>query len=176
MGGTYPGIGWCRGSNRPDRVPTSEACGGSLATKRSCENESARLVITEAEISALLDAHDVLVQACVDSNLEFSHFVLAYGEFPHNYPLRGTLGSEQERAVGQLFGRRIAFHLRVSSLVSGLRSADDPVDIPYEDAGRYLPAVGLKRLRELVNQYPDFAADSSWPGTEAKPDGDPADR
>jgi hypothetical protein len=114
---------------------------------------------TEAEINVLLDAHDALVQACVDSTLEFSHFVLAFGEFPKNYSLRGPAGSAQERAVWRLFGRRIAFHLRVASLLSGLRSADDPADIPYEDAGRYLPVVGLRRLRELVNKYPDFKAE-----------------
>jgi hypothetical protein len=114
---------------------------------------------TEAEINALLDAHDALVQACADSTLEFSHFILAYGGFPNNYSLRGLAGSAQERTVRRLFGRRLAFHSRVASLLSVLRSADDPADIPYEDAGRYLPAVGLRRLRELVNKYPDFKAE-----------------
>jgi hypothetical protein len=117
--------------------------------------------MTETEINALLDAHDVLVKACADSSLSFSEFVLAYDAFPYNYGLQGNSKSAQEQFVLRLFGRRIAFHLRVSSLLSGLRSADDPVDIPYKDAGRILPAVGLQRLRELVNHYPDF---------EAKPD------
>jgi hypothetical protein len=116
-------------------------------------------VITEAEISTLLDAHDVLVKACVDSSVSFSAFVLAYGDFPRNYGLQGHSKSAQEQFVLRLFGRRIAFHLRVASLLSGLRSADDPVDISYEDAGRFLPAVGFQRLRELVNHYPDFEAE-----------------
>jgi hypothetical protein len=114
--------------------------------------------MTESEIKALLDAHDVLVMACVDSSLGFSQFLLAYGEFPHNYSLHAPAGSEQERAVARLFGRRIAFHSRVATLLSGLRSADDLAELPHEDAGRYLPAVGLKRLRELVGRFPEFKA------------------
>jgi hypothetical protein len=115
--------------------------------------------MTEAEIKALLDAHDVLVKACVDTSLPFSEFVLAYGAFPQNYGLSGHAKTVQEKFVSRLFGRRVAFHLRVASLLSGLRSADDPVDIPYEDAGRFLPAVGLQRLRALVNHYPNFEAE-----------------
>ena len=113
-------------------------------------------MITEAEIRVLLDAHDAVIKACMDSSLSFSEFVLAYGAFPHNYRLQEQSKTAQEQFVSRLFGRRIAFHTRVASLLSGLRSADDPVDIPYEDAGRFLPAVGLQRLRELVNHYPDF--------------------
>jgi hypothetical protein len=120
--------------------------------------------MTEAEINALLDAHDALVQACVDSALTFSEFVSAYGEFPHNYGLFGHSQTAQQRFMSRLFGRRIAFHARVAALLSGLRSADDPVDIPYEDAGRFLPAVGLQRLRELATRYPDFKAEPDVPG------------
>lgn len=116
-------------------------------------------MITESEISALLDAHDAIVKACVDSSLSFAEFVVAYGAFPHNYGLHGEAKTTQEQFVSRLFGRRIAFHLRVASLLSGLRSADDPVDIPYEDARRFLPTVGLQRLRELINHYPDFTAE-----------------
>ena len=119
----------------------------------------AGIVISESEISGLLDAHDAIVKACVDSSLSFSEFVGAYGGFPHNYGFEGHAKTAQEQFVLRLFGRRIAFHLRVASLLSGLRSADDPVDIPYEDAGRFLPMVGLQRLRELVNHYPDLKAE-----------------
>jgi hypothetical protein len=111
----------------------------------------------EPELRALLDAHDVLVKAYLDSSLTFAEFLAAYGNFPHNYPLDGRSGTPH--AVLQYFVRRIAFHSRVSDILSGLRSADDPVDIPYDDAGRFLPAVGLMRLRELVARYPDFTAE-----------------
>jgi hypothetical protein len=122
------------------------------------------IVMTEAEINALLDAHDALVQACVDSALTFSEFVSAYGEFPHNYGLFGHSQTAQQRFMSRLFGRRIAFHARVAALLSGLRSADDPVDIPYEDAGRFLPALGLQRLRDLATRYPDFRAEPDVAG------------
>lgn len=118
--------------------------------------------MTEAEINALLDAHDAVVKAYVDSSLTFSEFVSAYGDFPHNYTLQGHSKTAEERAVLRLFRKRIAFHLRVSALVSGLRSADDPVDISYDDAGRFLPAVLLMRVRELVARYPEFKAESDF--------------
>jgi len=115
--------------------------------------------MTESEISALLDAHDSLVRAYVDSRLTFSEFACVYGDFPHNYALVGDSGSGEQRAVLQLFRRRMAFHLRVSGVLSGLRSADDPVDISHDDADRFLPAVGLMRIRELLARYPDFKAE-----------------
>jgi hypothetical protein len=120
---------------------------------------SGDLVLTESELRGLLDAHDALVKAYVDSSLTFSEFVSAYGDFPHNYALDGHSGTAEERAVLQFFRRRIAFHLRVSGVLSGLRSADDPTDISYADAGRFLSAVGLLRLRELVARYPEFKAE-----------------
>jgi len=115
--------------------------------------------MTESELSTLLGAHDALVKAYVDSVLAFSEFVSAYGDFPHNYALDGHSGTAEELAVLRLFRKRIAFHLRVSGVLSGLRSADDPAEIPYGDAGRFFPAVGLMRIRELVARYPDFKAD-----------------
>src|ERR1700688_1953887 len=101
--------------------------------------------MTESELSGLLDAHDALVKAYVDSSLTFSEFVTAYDDFPHNYSFDGHSGTEQESAASRLFRKRIAFHLRVLGVLSGLRAADDPADIPHGDAGRFLPAVGLMR-------------------------------
>jgi len=112
--------------------------------------------MTESEISALLDAHDILVKAYVDSRLSFEEFVSAYGDFPRNYGLLGDSEPREERAVLRVFRKRIAFHLQVSGVLSGLRSADDPADISHDDANRFLPAVGLMRIRELVARYPDF--------------------
>jgi hypothetical protein len=56
-------------------------------------------VITESEISALLDAHDAIVWACVDCSLSLSAFVFAYGAFPHNYGLEGHAKTAQEQFV-----------------------------------------------------------------------------
>jgi hypothetical protein len=118
--------------------------------------------MTESELTGLLDAHDALVKAYVDSSLTFAEFVSAYGDFPHSYALDGDSGTAEERAVLRLFRRRIAFHLRVSGVLSGLRSADDSADIPHADAGRFLPAVGLMRIRELVASHPDFRAEPAF--------------
>jgi|SRR5579863_3667847 hypothetical protein len=118
--------------------------------------------MTASELSALLDAHDVLVKAYVDSSLTFAEFVSAYGDFPHNYGFDGRAGTPEERFVLQLLGRRVAFHLRVSSVVSGLRAADDPADISNADAGRFLPAVALTRIRELIDRYPEFRAEPDF--------------
>lgn len=118
--------------------------------------------MSELEISALLDAHDALVQAYVASGLTFSEFVSAYGEFPHNYALDADSGIAAKRAVLRFFRKRIAFHLLVAGVLSGLRSADDPADIPYGDAGRFLPDVGLMRIGELLARYPDFKAEPDF--------------
>jgi hypothetical protein len=45
-----------------------------------------------------------------------------------------------------------------------MRSADDPADISHDDADRFLPAVGLMRIRELLARYPDFKAEPSEHG------------
>ena len=79
--------------------------------------------MTESEFSALLDAHDALLKAYVDSSLAFSVFVSAYADFLHNYALAGHSGTAEGRAVLRICERRIAFHLRVSAVLSGLRSA-----------------------------------------------------
>ena len=62
--------------------------------------------MTESELSALLDAHDSLVTAYVDSSLTFSEFVSAYGDFPHNYALDGHSGTADERADLRFFRQR----------------------------------------------------------------------
>jgi hypothetical protein len=115
--------------------------------------------MNELDVGALLDAHDALVKAYVDSSLGFDEFVSAYGDFPRSYGLVSESGAVEERAVLRFFQRRIAFHLRVAGVLSGLRSADDPADISHDDANRFLPAVGLMRIRELVARYPDFEAE-----------------
>jgi len=119
---------------------------------------------TESQISALLDAHDALVTAYIDSSLGFDEFVFAYGAFPRSYGLVGDSGTAQERAVLRFFRKRIGFHLEVAGVLSGLRSADDPADISHDDANRFLPAVGLKRIRELVERYPEFKAEADSRG------------
>jgi hypothetical protein len=115
--------------------------------------------MTESELTALFDAHDALVTGYIDSILTFAQFVSAYDDFPRNYSLDAHSGTAEERVVLRFFARRIAFHVRVSAIVSALRSADDPADIPYGDAGSFLPAVALTRLRELVARYPEFRAE-----------------
>jgi hypothetical protein len=120
--------------------------------------------VNESEIGAALDAHDALIKAYVDSSLEFDEFVLAYGDFPHAYALAGNAGSRDDRRSLRLFRKRIAFHVRVAGVLSGLRSADDPADISHDDANRFLPTVGLQRIRELVQRYPEFKADADVGG------------
>ena len=109
----------------------------------------------ESEIRALFDAHDVLIRAYVESRLAFGDFVAAYGDFP--MALDMETGSADGLRVLPLFGKRIAFHKRVADVISGLRGEGD---LPGMDsgAGRFLPMVGLMRVRELVARYPDFKA------------------
>ena len=108
--------------------------------------------MAESEMSALLDAHDALVRACVDAHLEFTEFLAAYDDFPGAYELN-------EQAVLRLFRKRIAFRERVAGVISGLRS-DGGSKTLHRDVGRFIPAVGLMRLRELVAKYPEFKAEA----------------
>jgi hypothetical protein len=83
---------------------------------------------------------------------------LAYGDFPNNYALDPQKAApEDARAVLRLFRKRLAFHLRVAGFLTGL-SANDSLS-PYGDAGRFIPTIGLIRLRELAARYPDFEAE-----------------
>jgi hypothetical protein len=117
-------------------------------------------VMTESEVKALLDAHDALVTACLDSSLTFAVFVSAYDGFPNNYALDGHEAvTQQERTVLALFPRRIAFHLRVAGVLSQVCSDEDNSNPSYAAARRFLPDVGLMRLRELVARYPGFEAE-----------------
>jgi hypothetical protein len=114
------------------------------------------MIVTDSELSALLDAHDALVKSCVDSVLPFVEFLALYNDFPHAYALDGHEATPDERAVLQRNRKRIAFHYQVGSVLSGLCSEADSANSLYGDAGRFGPAVGLTRLRELVDRYPDF--------------------
>jgi hypothetical protein len=122
-----------------------------------CNAEKVTAVMTESEVSALFDAHDALVTACVDSVLTFSEFTMAYGDFPNNYALDPQKAPQDSRAILRLFRKRLAFHLRVAGLLSGSSAMDSPD--PYADAGRFIPTIGLVRLRELSARYPDFEAE-----------------
>jgi hypothetical protein len=114
--------------------------------------------VTESELHALLDAHDSLVKSCVDSTLPFEKFLALYNDFPHLYVLDGHEATPEERAALKRSAKRIAFHFKVAGVVSGLCSEADSEDDGYKEAGRFAPAVGIMRLRELVARYPDFKA------------------
>jgi hypothetical protein len=77
--------------------------------------------MTESEIGALLDTHDALVRACLDERLGFAEFLAAYGDFPASSGLDEPTASVEQRAVLRLFRRRIAFHVLVAGVLSGLR-------------------------------------------------------
>jgi hypothetical protein len=112
--------------------------------------------MTESEIGAMLDTHDALVKACLDNSLGFGEFLAAYGDFPACYGLDERASSVNQRTVSRLFRKRIAFHERVADVLSGLRSEYRPT--VYADVDRFLPTVGVMRLRGVVGRYPKFEA------------------
>jgi hypothetical protein len=109
----------------------------------------------ESEIRALFDAHDALIRACVESRLAFGEFVAAYGDFPA--ALDEDARSADGGGVLRFFARRIAFHKRVAGVISGLRGEGESPGMERE-VERFMPMVGLMRLRELVERYPAFKA------------------
>jgi hypothetical protein len=115
--------------------------------------------MTESEVGALLDTHDALVRACLGDRLGFGEFLAAYGDFPAGYGLNEQTASTDQRAVLQLFRKRIAFHVQAAGVLSGLRS--ERGSTVYADVERFLPTVGLMRLGGLVAKYPKFEAEPS---------------
>jgi hypothetical protein len=120
--------------------------------------------MTDLELTALLDGHDSLVKACVDSALPFAEFLVLYNDFPHAYALEGHEATPEEIAVLRRSNKRIAFHFRIARVLSGLCSDADSENSIYEEAERFAPAVALMRLRELVDRYPDFTAEPGFGG------------
>jgi hypothetical protein len=117
--------------------------------------------VNESELTDLLDVHDSLVQSCVDSTLPFEKFLALYNDFPHLYALDGHEATPEDLAVLRRSNRRIAFHFKVTSALSGLCAEADSSRGPYGEAGRFGPAVGLMRLRALVRRYPEFKAETN---------------
>jgi hypothetical protein len=115
--------------------------------------------MTESEVGALLDTHDALVRACLDDRLGFGEFLAAYGDFPASYGLDEQTASGEQRAVLPPFRKRIAFHVLVAGVLSGLRATSGST--VYADVERFLPTVGMMRLRSLVAKYPKFEAEAS---------------
>jgi hypothetical protein len=116
--------------------------------------------MTESELTALHDAHDALVKSYVDSVLPIAAFLALYNDFPHTYALDGHEATPDERAVLQRSRKRIAFHFQIASVLSGLCSEAESENGMYAEAGRFAPAAGLKRLRDLVARYPEFKVET----------------
>jgi hypothetical protein len=116
--------------------------------------------MTESQLLALLDAHDALVKACIEARLALGEFLTAYDDFPAAYEFDETAASAEERAILRMLRKRIAFHFKVRDVLSGLRSREEHATPMSSEAGRFLPLVGLLRLRQLVARYPDFEAES----------------
>jgi hypothetical protein len=140
-------------------VPAFSSLTGDIFSGNRWSDSEGRLGMNDTEIAALLDAHDALVKACDDGGVPFAEFLAAYGDFPRNYPLDGNNANPADRDVLRLFRRRIAFHSRVASILSGLAVAGDLADTPYGSAAGLPEKIGLMRLRALVARYPQFEAE-----------------
>jgi hypothetical protein len=112
-------------------------------------------MLTDSELSALLDAHDALVAACIEERLTMIEFLAAYNDFPRVYGLDGRDAGADERSVLRRSQQRIAFHFRVLNVVSA-PTVIDPGSAMSPDVGEFLPRVTLMRLRQLVARYPEF--------------------
>jgi hypothetical protein len=105
-----------------------------------------------------LDAHDALLRDCGEGRLTFAEFLSAYGSFPHANGLEEDSASTTEREALRLFRKRLEFHRRVAGVISGLGAAAKLGSVEDSEVGDFLPAVGLMRLRELADRYPQFEA------------------
>ena len=114
--------------------------------------------MVESELSALLDVHDGLVAACVEESIPFKDFLFSYSNFYDIYALDGHEASQGERDLFARYSDRIAFHRRVTRILSAVYAADDAANTAFGDAGRFLPTVATMRLKQLVAQYPKYKA------------------
>jgi hypothetical protein len=114
-------------------------------------------MLTDAELNALLDAHDALVAACVEERLSLIEFLAAYNDFPRTYGLGGRTACADERLVLRRASQRIAFHYRVWETVSGPAGIGDE-DSLNSGVGEFMRRATLMRLRQLVARYPDCKA------------------
>jgi hypothetical protein len=114
-------------------------------------------LLTDTELTALLDAHDALVTACVEERLTLVEFLAAYNDFPRVYGLDGRAAGADERLVLRRASQRIAFHFRVLEVVSGPTGIDDS-DPLNAGVGEFLRRATLMRLRQLIARYPDLKA------------------
>ena len=85
-------------------------------------------------------------------------FIASYGDFYDMYALDGHAASQEERALFRRYGDRIAFHRRVTRILSGPCSAEEFDKPAFGEAKRFSPAVARIRLKQLVAQYPTYKA------------------
>jgi hypothetical protein len=111
-------------------------------------------MLTDTELSALLDAHDALVVACLEERLSLIEFLAAYNDFPRNFGLDGRTAGADERLVLRRASQRITFHFRVLEAVSGPTgfADEDPLNC---GVGEFIRRATLMRLRQLVTRYPE---------------------
>jgi hypothetical protein len=109
------------------------------------------------EMGAVLDVHDALVRDCAAGRLRFGEFLAAYGDFPRQY-LPENAANAEESTMLRLVRKRLAFHKQVAGAISGLRASATVGSLEDSGVGDYLPAVGLMRLRDLLERYPTFEA------------------
>ena len=114
-------------------------------------------MLTDAELNALLDAHDALVAACVEERLTLVEFLAAYNDFPRVYGLDGRDAGADERSALRRASQRIAFHFRVLDAVSGPTGFDGE-DASSAGVGEFLRRATLMRLRQFVARNPEFKA------------------
>jgi hypothetical protein len=114
--------------------------------------------MNDAEITALLDAHDALVTAVVAGDLPFAEFVAAYGDFP-TYALDVAKTEPDTEPVLRRVRSRMEFHRQVSGVLAGVRSGESAAMAIPDAAGGFLASAVFHRLRQLVARYPDFKAE-----------------
>lgn len=115
-------------------------------------------------IRAALDAHDALLRDCAEGRLTFAEFLGAYGNFPRGYGLEEDAASVDQRETLRLLRQRVAFHGQVAAVISGLGGMTELGSPEDGGVGDFFPAVGLRRLRELLARYPKFEAPGNGTG------------
>jgi len=113
----------------------------------------------EPDLSAALHEYTDLLRAWANGSIEYLEFSERYGSFYYSWALDGHEANEQEKKLLKKYEQDIELHRRAAEeVLSGICSEDDAEKASYVAAGRYGHVEARRRLKALLQTFPNRAA------------------